>query len=186
MACEYPPAGQGCVSASCTAGMYVTAQTCDGAGSCPVMSPSACAGAMNASASCSGNVCGYTCNANFLDCNGMAIDGCEVDKRSDDQHCGSCGNNCLTKGQTCQSASCVCPAGKKPCANTCIDNATCCTPSDCGCTQASPYTGACPAMYPYGWSCPGDECTSSLYFANPYYSNCGANCGAQLYCCPSP
>ena len=55
---------------------------------------SPCPGRANASPSCTSGVCGYLCKADFLDCNGVAADGCEISTKADPAHCGSCENAC--------------------------------------------------------------------------------------------
>lgn len=40
------------------------------------------------------NTCSLLCQAGFNDCNGLSADGCEVDIRTDSNHCGDCGVSC--------------------------------------------------------------------------------------------
>lgn len=75
-----------------------------------------CDGASDESAhgapTCAGGKCGYVCYAGFADCNKNLYDGCEVDLRSDQQHCGSCGTSCdVARGQPCVLGKCL----TKPC-----------------------------------------------------------------------
>jgi len=45
------------------------------------------------------------CVEGFADCNGERSDGCEIDTRSDVDHCGGCGNRCGAGG-TCEASTC--------------------------------------------------------------------------------
>ncbi|MEM7604399.1 MAG: hypothetical protein AAF411_03510 [Myxococcota bacterium] len=54
----------------------------------------ACTGG-NATWACNGGDCMVVaCEMPFADCNGMGSDGCEIDVRSDANHCGGCGQVC--------------------------------------------------------------------------------------------
>jgi hypothetical protein len=57
---------------------------------------------------CTAGRCGAVCAAGFADCNGDPSDGCEVDLRTSDAHCGACGNACGTG--RCASGACL-PCG---------------------------------------------------------------------------
>jgi hypothetical protein len=46
------------------------------------------------------------CNAGFGNCNGSAVDGCEVDLTSNPANCGACGTVCAT-GRICRAGACV-------------------------------------------------------------------------------
>jgi hypothetical protein len=46
------------------------------------------------------------CNTGFGNCNGAAVDGCEVDLTSDEANCGACGVVC-TASQICTAGACV-------------------------------------------------------------------------------
>jgi hypothetical protein len=67
-------------------------------GGCGVICPTP----PNATPTCSGTGCGFTCVAGYADC--TAAPGCETDITTDTD-CGSCGNTCGT-GTTCKSGSC--------------------------------------------------------------------------------
>ncbi len=54
----------------------------------------ACAAAANADATCNAGVCGYSCHTGFLDCDGNAKNGCEIDSTTHPSHCGSCDKVC--------------------------------------------------------------------------------------------
>lgn len=60
----------------------------------------------NAIPLCTSGVCSYAaCLPNFGDCNHDASDGCEVDLRTSDAHCGSCDSPCGA-GATCETGTC--------------------------------------------------------------------------------
>lgn len=48
----------------------------------------------------------FRCIGDFADCDGDVSDGCEVDRETDPNHCGSCNNRCES-GQTCVGGQCV-------------------------------------------------------------------------------
>jgi hypothetical protein len=54
----------------------------------------------------------------MADCNGNALDGCEVDLKADPRHCGACETSCdVEKGQPCVRGQCVeqpCDGGEVP------------------------------------------------------------------------
>ena len=64
----------------------------------------ACATPTNATPTCDGGRCGYTCAAGFADCDLNPANGCEVDLRTDATHCGSCTTACDPPNGT---AACV-------------------------------------------------------------------------------
>jgi hypothetical protein len=71
-------------------------------GSCTAL---ACV-ARNATPDCAAGRCAIRrCDTGFDDCNGVASDGCEVDLRSDPQHCASCETACPSGG-TCANGLC--------------------------------------------------------------------------------
>ena len=83
----------------------------------------------NGTPACTSGLCvTAACNAGFADCNGNALDGCEVNINTDSNNCGRCGTVCATTsacaggicklkaGQVCtvgsQCASGVCTSGR--------------------------------------------------------------------------
>ena len=57
---------------------------------------------------------------------GPGLEACSfqcVDKQSDAQHCGACGNACR-EGLECHEGVCVCPTGLTDCDNVCVDLTT--------------------------------------------------------------
>ena len=76
----------------------------------------ACPPRANATINCAAGVCGFTCEANFADCDGNPNNGCEVDLRTTVGNCGRCGNACSVANGTaacvagaCAVASCTAP-----------------------------------------------------------------------------
>lgn len=65
-----------------------------------------CAPANASGATCATIACDYgLCNAGFLDCDSNRANGCEVNKNTDNSHCGNCATVC-TGGQTCSGGVC--------------------------------------------------------------------------------
>ncbi|HVE83007.1 MAG TPA: Ig domain-containing protein [Myxococcales bacterium] len=113
-----------------------------------------CAAPLNAGATCDGGVCGAACQAGFAACDGRTLDGCEVNLRTDPNHCGSCPTAC--SGTSGGSATCDGGACDLSC------NAS--APQYCGLRDCRPYDVS---------NCGG--CNVSC--ANP-----GVNAGAPLGC----
>lgn len=84
------------------------ARNCGACGNvCP--GPEGAAGAP----ACDLGTCSYTCAPGYGNCDGRLENGCEVDTRSDSNHCGSCDTHCAP-GQPCVGGKCVtrpCDAG---------------------------------------------------------------------------
>ena len=51
-------------------------------------------GTANGTASCSGGGCSIACSAGYIDCDGNNANGCEINKLTDVNNCGACGNVC--------------------------------------------------------------------------------------------
>lgn len=45
---------------------------------------------------CAMGACSFECATGFADCDRMASNGCEVNTRTSAEHCGACGNSCVT------------------------------------------------------------------------------------------
>lgn len=61
----------------------------------------------NATSSCGAGICGWTCGPAFVDCDGVAANGCEMpltQQQSDSKNCGACGHDCL--GGACVGGKC--------------------------------------------------------------------------------
>jgi hypothetical protein len=84
----------------------------------------------NAMGACSGGACTImACAPNFQNCNGRLDDGCEIDVRTANSHCGMCGRTC-SPGQFCQGGSCMLDCGiltrcGMSCADLQSDNSNC-------------------------------------------------------------
>ena len=78
-----------------------------------------CASRANTTASCAEAACQYRCRDGFVDCDGDASNGCEVNVATSTDHCGGCGRACSrTNGTpTCATGSCAiaCTAGFANC-----------------------------------------------------------------------
>jgi hypothetical protein len=62
-----------------------------------------------AAVSCAARACVVdTCTTSYGDCDGVAANGCEIDLRTTEAHCGACGNPCAD-GSTCSDGLCVPP-----------------------------------------------------------------------------
>src|SRR5580658_4680844 len=177
--------------------------------SCPPTEPTACSGACsdltsdplncgscgnvcttavaNATPTCSGSSCSFTCDAGYNLCNGACI------AYDTAQNCGACGVQCAPDGgaPACALSSgvyaCVsgCPGSQVLCNGGCVDTTS--NPSDCAscghvCTTsvanatATCATSACSFSCNSGYSQCGGQCVNETTDRN----NCGS-CGAA---CP--
>lgn len=59
----------------------------------------------HASVLCVDSACVLTCQSGFDDCNHLPGDGCEVNLKKDDAHCGDCDHECPA-GQKCVNQAC--------------------------------------------------------------------------------
>src|SRR6185295_7153617 len=86
----------------CEADTQSDPNNCTGCGKrCPTV--------MNGAAACSAGSCGVgKCNANFGDCDGNVLNGCEQDLTSDIRNCGTCGMACAAPQAvlSCQAGKC--------------------------------------------------------------------------------
>ena len=105
-----PSSGTG----ACSMGMCVVTACDEGFGDCDGMPANGCevdvrastshcgtCGTMcpvptNGSATCTMGRCGASCSEGFADCDGMAANGCEVNTRTDNTHCGASGFACVS------------------------------------------------------------------------------------------
>lgn len=74
-----------------------------------------------ATAGCASGRCAVaTCGAGFADCDGLAVNGCEVNTQTDVAHCGACGSACAARPNAvaaCGAGACIyaCAAGFADC-----------------------------------------------------------------------
>ncbi len=78
----------------------------------------------NGTPACVSGVCAVgACSAGYADCNGLAVDGCEVNTRTSTSNCGACGSVCNpanANGAACTSGACTfttCASGFANCDN---------------------------------------------------------------------
>ncbi|MDO9015498.1 MAG: hypothetical protein Q8S73_13800 [Deltaproteobacteria bacterium] len=143
-----PGAPGGCVDAT-------TAQVCnaDGLGYGSVV----CSASANAPARCVADGCALVCTTGYASCDGADTNGCEVDTRTSNSHCGGCGLACAP-GQRCVGG--VCGSGPIACPSSCgtdLDCNPCRTSSDpdsvrycCLSGLCISMTGICPSTLPDG------------------------------------
>jgi hypothetical protein len=63
----------------------------------------------NATPDCVDGSCRVTCHEGFANCDGSAFTGCEIDTRTDADHCGACNHRCQfpNAGAFCEDGTCV-------------------------------------------------------------------------------
>ena len=99
---------------SCETDTNRDANNCGGCGN-------VCGGGANAVGVCVQGKCQLSCQGLYLDCDGDAANGCEVNGASDLANCGNCGNACTKVGATtpaCSAGSCtstVCTGAYRTC-----------------------------------------------------------------------
>lgn len=155
-----------------------------------------------ATTACSTSACGITaCNSGRANCNGVYVDGCEVNTQSDLANCGTCGSTCSTPNATaqCLTGACgiqSCNAGFNNCNGLITDGCEINTQSDvsnCGtCGNGCTAANGTP-------QCASGTCGVSA--CNPGFRNCNnvasdgcevaintdvANCGACNVACNTP
>jgi hypothetical protein len=160
-----------------------------------------CATPPNATRTCTGGTCGFTCTAGFADCNMNPADGCEVNTQTATAHCGGCGRVCAPANATpaCTMGVCgytVCNPGFADCdgnrANGCETDLNS-NPSHCGaCGRACAPANATPA-------CTMGVCSYTV--CNAGFGDCDGNrangcetdlnsnpshCGRCNNVCPTP
>jgi hypothetical protein len=141
------PRGESCCAGGCTT-LGSDVNDCGACGNvCPTPE--------NATAACTGGVCGFVCASGFGDCDGNPSNGCEA-ALDTVENCGGCGNQCPTVGGVCHDIG----HGGFRCACTSLDDVIC----DGQCvdlTTDSDNCGACGAACGAGLVCNGGGCCPS-------------------------
>jgi hypothetical protein len=147
--CGFPNAAAGCAGGNCTL------ETCnagyancngfagDGCETDPKRDVNHCGGCgqkcttPNGTPACLDGACAVaSCKSGYLNCNGVATDGCEANAMVDNNNCGGCGRACgsVANGASgCSSGSCAvtsCNGGFRDCNNTVTDGCETDTRSD--------------------------------------------------------
>ena len=148
-----------------------------------------------ATATCEAGACKVgQCADGYADCDGDALNGCEVDLRSDPQHCGSCSQACMPSADVnqlaCAAGSCMvdkCAQGHTDCNGVYVDGceiATATDVSNCGSCGVT-----CSSLNTTGVSC-GEgvcfpQCKAGFGSCGPKKNGCevklatdAAHCGA--------
>ncbi len=155
----------------------------------------------NSTRTCSGSTCGYTCLANFADCDGLASNGCEVDVRTNVSHCGGCGNSCPSRANalpTCAARTCgfTCTSGYGNCDGMAVngcESLLASDPANCGgcgnsCPTPANSTRTCAASS-CGFTCNGtfDDCDGmAVNGCEADLATDVSNCGGCGNGCPMP
>ena len=184
-ACSIPNGTPGCAGGSCTVATCNDGfANCNGgaADGCEIntdTSSANCGGCGNAcslpnsASTCAGGACAIaSCAGGWADCNGNAVDGCEINTNTSTDSCGACGDVCAIANGTaaCAAGDCVvgaCNAGFADCNG---------NPAD-GCeinTQTSVnHCGSCGDVCSIangGSSCVAGSC--AVAGCNPGFSDC--------------
>jgi hypothetical protein len=150
--CDGDRQGDGCETA--------TNSDASNCGGCGVLCSS-----NNVAATCSAGKCNGKCVGKFRDCNGdKQSDGCEIDTRSDVDHCGGCDIACSGNhvARSCANSQCngTCAKGFANCnGNKQADGCEVDTQGDAN------NCGGCGTVCPAGSSCSAGKCTSLYTFS---------------------
>ncbi len=113
-----PNSATSCIGGSCVLVCRAGFLDCDGleANGCEVdtrSNPAHCGGCFRACpirpqsvTVCSAGTCGFSCVAPFLDCDRVAVNGCEQDTGSSSSNCGACGASCSGTDRYCNGGRC--------------------------------------------------------------------------------
>ena len=139
--CNLPNSNAICVAgvckiATCISGFF----DCDGIASngCEVNlknDPTNCGScsqvcsSVNGAPTCVSGVCSPNCNANFGDCDGNTLNGCETNTGSSTTNCGNCGVNCGSN-TVCANGACSCVSNFFDCDSTLLNGCEINTLSD--------------------------------------------------------
>ncbi|MFC1654507.1 MopE-related protein [Myxococcota bacterium] len=192
-ACQFAHAAASCAAGSCVMGACDTGwENCDGdpVNGCEadLTSTATCGACDNAcqfdhaTATCDAGSCVMGgCDANWGDCDGDPLTGCETDLSNDDLNCGACALAC-TAPEFCSQGVCgvTCPGGLVRCGGVCVDTNTDlnhCGACDNACTVANG-TPACVAG-----NCTVGSCDAGFGDCDSAYANgCETALGTDLNC----
>jgi hypothetical protein len=119
-----------------------------------------CVAQPNSMPACVAGTCAPRCMTDFADCDGQETNGCEVDTRTDLQHCGGCGVACPQRPNamaTCRMGACgiACLSGFGDCDGVAAN----------GCEEAlqtsSLHCGSCSNPCSSGRACEGGTCATA-------------------------
>ena len=113
--------GSACAGGTCTGACASGTSNCDsnlqsnGCEVTPASDPNNCGGCSILCSSsgmstrtCNGSTCDGTCATNYLDCDSNKLsNGCEVNKLTDKNNCGNCGNACSGATPNCINGTCA-------------------------------------------------------------------------------
>jgi hypothetical protein len=183
-------------------GCETSISTTSNCGSCSNMCPS---NTISTTFTCSMGVSNYeckaNCNAGYSNCNGVTLDGCEVQTSVNVNQCGACNTPCTAKPNTvvsCSSGTCqyTCNAGFANCDNDMSSNG-CETnlmtdPSHCGtcpnncnnlfphstttCSSGSCSMGSCASGYLNCNGLSSDGCETYFLTDTNHCGSCGNSC----------
>ena len=152
---------------------------------------------------CSSSTCGILCDANHANVNNGLNDGCEVDLRTDPNHCGTvatvCGTELHTKPGTCVNSTCTyeCVSGYDDCnplvagcESSLNDVATCgscmkaCTVpgGTSACTAGTCSVATCPTNFADCNDDYADLCEVSTLTDEDHCGNCNTKCTGMKTC----
>lgn len=110
-------AGEVCMASACAASCGAGLTACSGACRATQIDPincgtcgTICPARANAAPVCVTGTCNFVCNANFANCDGDPLNGCETNLLSSPTSCGRCANVC-TGGTTCVAGVCATSSG---------------------------------------------------------------------------
>lgn len=148
--------------------------------------------------SCKTSKCAISCDPGYQDCDGNAINGCEINSQTDVDHCGTCATKCVKANDTpaCNSGVCVvasCDTGYGDCdviaANGCETNLNTSTTS-CGkcnspcsvangtpaCVSGKCDIASCKAGFDDCNADPTDGCETNINKDTTNCGKCGTSC----------
>ena len=119
----------------------------------------------------------FVCKENFKDCNQKAADGCEINLKSDNKNCGSCGHACPS-GQICSDGECTdsCKDDTTNCGGTCVRL------GDVNATECNGTTLTCLDNYYDCNATVADGCEINLKTDNNNCGSCGEKCPDGKLC----